>query len=392
MTQQFSKKYYIYLLIFLGALSAFGPFITDFYLPTLPSMADIFRTTPSMVQFGLTTSLLGIAIGQIIFGPLSDKYGRTRIMTWSLVVFSVATVGCIFSSRIEAFNLFRFLQGLGGAGGIVMSRSVATDCYTGRELAKVLAIVGAINGIAPVVAPVTGGLVAESLGWQGIFWILFAIGVVLLVMCLPFKESLPEEKRVNGSIWKAAHGFVDILKLPPFRRYVAIYGLSYGVLFAYISSASFIVQTHFGYSEFQFSMTFGVNATTIAVGSALAMKFKDMENAALFSTLGMTVFAVLLFVSQFLIDNFFVYESLTLLMLFFVGFIFPSITALGMETGRRATGAASAVLGAIGFACGGLVSPLVGLGDLMLSTNIILVICSCGALLLCLKSRQLKSN
>ncbi len=388
MNQQFSRKYFIYLLIFLGALSAFGPFITDFYLPTLPSMADIFHTTPSMVQFGLTTSLLGIAIGQVIFGPLSDKYGRTPIMTWSLIVFSIATIGCIFSQKIEVFNIFRFLQGLGGAGGIVMSRSVATDCYRGHELAKVLAIVGAINGIAPVVAPVTGGLVAESLGWQGIFWILFAIGVVLLVMCIPFRESLPEGSRVNGSVWKAAHGFIDILKLPAFRRYVAIYGLSYGVLFAYISSASFIVQTHFGYSEFQFSMTFGVNATTIAIGSALALKFKDMENAALFSTLGMAVFAILLFATQFLIDNFFVYESLTLIMLFFVGFIFPSITALGMETGRRATGAASAVLGAIGFACGGLVSPLVGLGDLLQSTNIILVVCSCGALLLCLKSRH----
>lgn len=385
MTQNFGKRYFIFLLVFLGALSAFGPFITDFYLPTLPSMADIFNTSASMVQLGLTASLLGIALGQIFFGPLSDKYGRLPIMVWSLVLFALSTVGCIYSPNIEIFDIFRFLQGLGGAGGIVMSRSVATDCYSGRELAKVLAIVGAINGIAPVVAPVTGGMVARSLGWQGIFWVLFIIGIVLMIMCIPFRESLPKGKRVKGSAWKAAHGFIDIFKIPEFRRYVAVFGLSYGVLFAYISSASFIVQDHFGYSEIQFSLTFGTNATIIAIGSGLAMKFKKMENAALFSTVGMAVFAMLLLISRYFVDSFFVYEGLTLLMLFFLGFIFPSVTALGMESGRKAVGAASAVLGAIGFAFGGFVSPLVGIGDLMQSTYIILVACSLGATLLCLQ-------
>lgn len=385
MTQNFGKRYFIFLLVFLGALSAFGPFITDFYLPTLPAMADIFNTSASMVQLGLTASLLGIALGQIFFGPLSDKYGRLPIMVWSLVLFALSTVGCIYSPNIEIFDIFRFLQGLGGAGGIVMSRSVATDCYSGRELAKVLAIVGAINGIAPVVAPVTGGMVARSLGWQGIFWVLFIIGIVLMIMCIPFRESLPKGKRVKGSAWKAAHGFIDIFKIPEFRRYVAVFGLSYGVLFAYISSASFIVQDHFGYSEIQFSLTFGTNATIIAIGSGLAMKFKKMENAALFSTIGMAVFAMLLLISRYFVDSFFVYEGLTLLMLFFLGFIFPSVTALGMESGRKAVGAASAVLGAIGFAFGGLVSPLVGIGDLMQSTYIILVACSLGATSLCLQ-------
>lgn len=386
MTQGFGKKYFVFLLVFLGALSAFGPFITDFYLPTLPAMADIFNTSASMVQLGLTASLLGIALGQIFFGPLSDKYGRLPIMVWSLILFALSTVGCIYSPSIEMFDIFRFLQGLGGAGGIVMSRSVATDCYSGRELAKVLAIVGAINGIAPVVAPVTGGIVAQSLGWQGIFWVLFAIGIVLMGMCVPFRESLPKENRVKGSVWKAAHGFVDVFKIPEFRRYVAVFGLAYGVLFTYISSASFIVQDHFGYSEIQFSLTFGTNAIIIAIGSGLAMKFKNMENAALFSTAGMTIFSILLLISYFFTDSFLVYEGLTIISLFFLGFIFPSVTALGMESGRKAVGAASAVLGAVGFACGGLVSPLVGIGNLMLTTYILLVICSGLATALCLSA------
>ena len=177
---RFSKKYYLFLIIFLGMLSAFGPFVTDMYLPTLPSMAEVFDTTASQVQMGLATSMLGLAVGQIFFGPLSDKYGRKIVLVCAMVLFAVSTVAAIYSPNIDFFNFCRFLQGLGGSGGIVLSRSVATDCYSGRDLAKTLAIIGAINGIAPVTAPVIGGLVSESVGWKGIFWILFGIGAVIL--------------------------------------------------------------------------------------------------------------------------------------------------------------------------------------------------------------------
>lgn len=116
---QFSKKYYLFLILFLGMLSAFGPFVTDMYLPTLPSMAEIFHTTASLVQFGLATSMLGLAVGQIFFGPLSDKYGRKAVLISAMILFAVSTVGAIYSPTIEFFNFCRFLQGLGGSGGIV---------------------------------------------------------------------------------------------------------------------------------------------------------------------------------------------------------------------------------------------------------------------------------
>ena len=161
---QFSKKYYLFLILFLGMLSAFGPFVTDMYLPTLPSMADVFNTTPSLVQMGLAASMFGLAIGQIFFGPLSDKYGRKVVLVSAMALFAVSVVASIYSPSIEFFNFCRFLQGLGGSGGIVLSRSIATDCYSGRELAKTLAIIGAVNGIAPVTAPVIGGIVAGSVG------------------------------------------------------------------------------------------------------------------------------------------------------------------------------------------------------------------------------------
>lgn len=146
-----------FLFVFLGMLTAFGPFVTDMYLPSLPAMADYFSAGASMVQLGLTFSMLGLAAGQILFGPLSDKYGRRKPLLWAMILFLLSTVGCVFAPNIESFVLLRLVQGVAGAGGIVISRSVAADKFKGRNLAKALAVIGAINGIAPVAAPVIGG-------------------------------------------------------------------------------------------------------------------------------------------------------------------------------------------------------------------------------------------
>jgi len=155
----------IFLLILLGSLTAFGPLVTDMYLPSLPSMADYFGTQASMVQLGLTSSMIGLALGQLFFGPLSDWYGRRPPLLVAMSLFIVSTVCCIFSATIEGFIFFRLIQGIAGAGGIVVSRSIATDRFTGKELAKAMAIIGAINGIAPVASPVLGGFLTDSIGW-----------------------------------------------------------------------------------------------------------------------------------------------------------------------------------------------------------------------------------
>lgn len=375
---RFSKKYYIFLIIFLGMLSAFGPFVTDMYLPTLPSMAEVFGTTASQVQMGLATSMLGLAVGQIFFGPLSDKYGRRPVLVSAMLLFSVSTVASIYSPDIEFFNFCRFLQGLGGSGGIVLSRSVATDCYSGRELAKMLAIIGAVNGIAPVTAPVIGGLVSESVGWQGIFWILFGIGAVLLVLCLVFRESHLRENRYKGSLGGLLARLPEIFKLRYFVVYTVLYAFTCGVLFSYISSAAFIIQNHFGFSELQFSIIFGINAVGIGIGSALSLKFKRMSSAAFCGACGILLSVILQGVVHAVYPVLVPYEVLTFLMLVSVGFILTSATTLAMDEGRRMVGSASAIFGACGFLSGGVVSPLVGLGDIMTTTLILLAICALG--------------
>lgn len=372
----FSRGYYIFLIVFLGLLSAFGPFITDMYLPTLPSLVDIFDTSPSLIQMGLTTSMIGLAIGQLIFGPLSDRLGRRPVLMAALIIFSVSTIICIYSTTIRFFNLCRFLQGLGGAGGIVLSRSISTDCYSGRELTKTLAIIGAVNGIAPVTAPVIGGLVAEEIGWKGIFWILLGIGSVLLFMCFIFRESHPQNKHQKGSTIAILKNFGLLLKLRYFIIYVLIFAFANGILFSYISSASFIIQNHFGYSELIFSLIFGVNALGIGLGAALCLKFKRLSKATIFGATSALVIAVLQFLSLSFVDSLIIYELITILILMSIGFIFTASTTLAMEEGREYVGAASALFGASGFLFGGIVSPLVGIGNILSTTAVIMLICS----------------
>ncbi|MDE6443786.1 MAG: multidrug effflux MFS transporter [Muribaculaceae bacterium] len=372
------RKYLLFLIIFLGALSAFGPFVTDFYLPVMPAMAGVFGTTASMVQIGLAASMIGLAVGQVIFGPISDKWGRRPVLLASMSLFTVSALVSLFSPTIEFFNVCRFFQGLGGAGGIVLSRSIATDCWSGRELAKSLTLISAINGIAPVAAPIIGGLTGQFTGWRGIFIILLILGIVLSVMCLVFRESISPENRIYGS-WKViARSFFSLFRHRYFNIYLAIYGFGYCVLFGYLSSSSFIVQNHFGFNEIQFSLVFALNAFGSIIGSVLALKFKEMRNAAFFAMSGIMASVGLQFVFYFLDYTFVVYEGFTFLTLLFLGFMFPSVTSLAMEEGKEAVGSASAVLGMVGYLSGGLVSPLVGIGDIVFTSVAVLFSCSIG--------------
>lgn len=365
----------LFLLILSGMLSAFGPFVTDMYLPSLPSMANDFNASPSMVQLGLTTSMCGLAAGQIFFGPLSDKYGRRLPLLIAMWLFIFSTILCLISPTIEWFVAFRFIQGIAGAGGIVISRSVATDKFSGKELAKMLAIIGAINGIAPVAAPVIGGLLTESVGWKGIFGVLLALGCVLLIICLRFCETLEETRRLSGGVAATFRTFGIIVHHRRFLYYVLQMGFAQGILFGYIASSPFIIQQHYGFSALAFSICFSINAVAIGLGAALSTKFNSLEKSTLIGSIGMFVLAIAELIALSAGCSFFVYEILLFLLLFMMGTTFTSSTTLAMDCERRKAGAASALLGAVCFMFGGIVSPLVGLGDTLLTTGVIFVLC-----------------
>ena len=363
-----------FLFVFLGMLTAFGPFVTDMYLPSLPTMTSFFGTSTSMVQLGLTASMLGLAAGQIFFGPLSDKYGRRSPLIVSMLLFLFSTLACIFAPNIEVFIALRFVQGAAGAGGIVISRSIATDKFKGANLAKALAVIGAINGIAPVSAPVIGGAILKVTNWQGIFAVLFAVGLALTAGCFHFNESLSHSKRSKE---KLSHTFV-LFKIVLHKRtsllYVLQQAFALAILFAYIASSPFIIQEHYGFSPFAFSLFFAVNSLAIMAGAGMSVKFKRLETCVLVSCAGMLVCSVLVLAALAGQASIVVFESLLFILLFMMGLTFTASTTLAMACAREQAGTASALLGAAGFLFGSIVSPLVGMGDIMFSTGLTFVI------------------
>lgn len=374
-------RYSHYLIVLLGILTAFGPLVTDMYLPTLPSMTVYFGTSQSMVQMGLTTSMAGLALGQLLFGPLSDKFGRRPLLLASLLLFVVSTVVCVFAPTIAVFVTMRLFQGIGAAGGIVISRSVAADRYRGRDLVGVLAVIGVINGIAPVAAPVLGGMLTEAIGWRGIFCILLTLGILLLGGSMLFRESLPTHRRSGQSLLRTFGNFGTILRNKRFTLYVLQLGFAQGILFSNIASSPFIIQEHYGFSPLEFSIVFAVNSLAFMAAAPLSLRFRRPQDGIMTSCIGMCVLSAAELAALWAGCGFWVYESLMFLLLFTMALTFTLSTTVAMESERRYAGSASAILGAVCFAFGGIVSPIVGTGDILKTTGTVFVVCAAASLL-----------
>ena len=361
----------VYLLIVLACLSAFGPFITDFYLPALPKIQELFHSSETYVQLSITCSLLGLGLGQLVMGPFSDMYGRKRVLLISLFLFVLSTIACIFSWDIGSFIVFRLLQGIAASGGVVISRSVVADLFRGEELAKFYAMLGAIHGLAPICAPVLGGIMLEFTQWRGIFVALLGIGLALLIAVLFFHESLPLENRLKGKIYES-FSFLGIVKNRTFMLYTAINAVAMGFMFSFIASSSFIFENHFGLSELQYGFCFGGAALGLTIGASVTPLFKSERKALKAGIVGFFVLGLITSAIVLWHGNMWIMESSIVLTLVFLGMILPSATALAMEMERKNAGNASAVLGFSLFAFGGIVSPLTGLGDIFVCTSAVM--------------------
>lgn len=366
----------LFILIFVGIVSAFGPFVTDFYLPALPALSGYFHTTTSMVQLSLTFSMVGLAVGQLFIGPLSDKYGRKKPLIASLVLFIISTFICLIVKDIHDFLATRLLQGLAGAGGVVISRSIASDLYEGKELTRFFSLLSSVQGLAPIFAPVLGGLLLGVTDWRGIFWVLLAIGGLLLLAFTQFRESMPAEKKVTEKAMSAFSGYLPVLRNRRFMYFVWIQAFAMGVMFTYIASSPFIFQEHFGLSSVVYGICFGLNALGIMLGSLCVIRFKDAGSALRIGTWG--------FVGMSIVTGYMLIGGLSLsfvevsffLMLVCLGMILPTSTTLALELARSKSGNASAVLGFLTFLCGGICSPLAGLGDMLYTSSILMVVCA----------------
>lgn len=373
------RNSYIFTLAFVGMIAAFGPFVTDFYLPALPALSDYFGAPASMIQLSLTVGMIGLGTGQLIVGPLSDRYGRRMPLLLSLAAFAAATAGCLVTDSIGRFLLYRFVQGLAGAGGVVISRSIATDLYAGRELARFFSVLGSVQGIVPVAAPVIGGLLLAVTDWKGIFAVLLGIGIALLVMTLAFRESLAQRSR---SVTASFKGYAPVLRNRRSMRYMGVQAMAMGVMFSYISASPFIFQQQYGLSPVAYSLCFGLNAFGIMAGSLLVLRSRSSERGLAIGTRGFFVMALATAIVLTQGGSVWLIEASFFLLMVMLGTIMPTSTTLALEPLREYSGSASAALGFLSFLVGGICSPLVGMGDMAVSTAAVIALCSLFTLLL----------
>ena len=374
MTKANSK---LFLVLLLGVLSAFGPFVVDLYLPSLPQLASFFETSASMTQLTLTTAMIGLAVGQLLLGPLSDKFGRKKPLIISLVIYIISTVLIVFSPNIETMIVLRVIQGLSSAGSVVISRAIATDLYRGREMTRFFGLLMTINGIAPIISPILGSLLLEYISWKGVFVFLALIGVIVLFFCFRLKESLSAENRLQGSIFATFSTFGVIIKNRLFMSYVGIQSFLLGAMFAYIAASPFILQSFYGLSAFIFSLCFGANGAALVIGANIGGKLPNRQALAI----GVLAFVVaaLYTIAVLIIQPYWLFVEIGFFaMLLLMGITFPAISTLAMESERQYAGSASALLGFAPFFLGGIISPLVGIGNIFYSTA--LVILACGVL------------
>ncbi|MFT8322432.1 MAG: multidrug effflux MFS transporter [Bacillus sp. (in: firmicutes)] len=370
------------IILILGSLAAFGPLSIDMYLPALPSLADQFHATSSLTQLSLSFFLIGLAGGQLVTGPLSDSMGRRKPLLIGLIVYTITSLLCVFSPSIYALIILRFLQGVAGSAGIVISRAVVRDLYSGKELTKFFALIALVNGVAPIVAPILGGQFLRFGTWQGIFIVLCCIGLIMLISVQYYlPETLPKEKRVLGGLNNTLSTFKHILSDRSFLGFALAQGFVMASMFAYISGSPFVIQDIFGVSPQFYSLIFAVNGLGIVLATQLTGRMTDHFDGIKLFVFGLVINLmggiILFFVSLagggllfHLIPLFFVVSS--------VGIVTTTGFSLAMQSQGKAAGSASALLGVLSLMLGGFVSPLVGLGGNESSLPMTIVILGSG--------------
>ncbi|WP_432492873.1 multidrug effflux MFS transporter [Kineococcus auxinigenes] len=355
------------LLLVLALLFAIAPFATDLYLAAFPRMTADLGTDETGVQLTLTAFLVGAAAGQLVFGPLSDRFGRVRPLIAGAVLCVLASALAAFAPTVGVLVAARVAQGLGGAAGMVIGRAVVADLATGAAAARALSLLMIVGGLAPVVAPLAGSLLVEPIGWRGILGVVLALAVVMLVAVLAVvRESHPPARRAAARELRARSGSTarDLRS----RTYVGntlAFAFGFAVMMAYISASPFLYQELMGLGEVQYGLLFGVNALLLAVVSGVSARLAGRFplHRLLFAGLGTTLVASVALLALVLADVpvgwFAVPIAVAVAAL---GLVMGNGTALALSAVPRAAGSASALLGALQFALAALVSPLVSLG------------------------------
>lgn len=353
------------LALLLGTLAAMGPLTIDMYLPSFPTIVTAFGTTPSLVQVSLTATLVGIGLGQLVLGPMSDVHGRKKPLVIALIVYLAASILCAIAPNIGLFIAARFLQGFAASSGIVISRAVVRDVYSGRELTKFFALLMLINNLAPIIAPLLGGGILAFWDWKGIFIILSFIGLLLAVIVFwGMDESLPNDLRVPNNLTQTLKNFQSLLKDRNFMGYALAQGFIMAGIFAYVAGTPFVYQTIYGVSPQLFSVLFGMNGIGLIIGSQVVGRLTGIVSEQRFLQTGLfiSVTSGALLLIAVLVHG--PLLSIVVPIFFFVasiGIISTSSFSLAMESQGHIAGSASALLGLLPFVLGSITAPLVGI-------------------------------
>jgi len=365
MQQKITSNRTIILLI-LGLLSAVGPFSIDMYLPAFQTIAKDFNTSVDQVQLSLTSFFIGIALGQLIYGPLLDKYGRKKPLLIGLLIYVLATILCILTRNVEHLIAFRFLQALGSCAGMVASRAMIQDYYEPREAARVFSLLMLVIAISPILAPSAGAFLLNHLDWHYIFVSLLLIGAIIFVATYFYlPESYPGRKDFSLRPKAIIGNFWEVFSNKTFLIYCLVGSIASSGLYAYLAGSSFVMQQHFGLSQTQYGLAFAFVASAMIVATqinrALLKRWTSTQISKIANVWQSSValLMVICLVSDTL--SFTVLLGLIFCYLLGHGFIFPNTSAMALSPFKALAGSASALLGCVQMGIGALTSGMVSI-------------------------------
>ncbi|MFD0592910.1 multidrug effflux MFS transporter [Catellatospora coxensis] len=350
------------LILVLGSMSAFGALSFDMYLPAFPTIAADLRVSPAAVQLTLTVALIGIALGQFVMGPLSDRWGRRRPITVGTVLFSVSSLLITVAPNIEVMTGLRLVQGFAGGIGIAISRAVVRDLYSGAEASRFFSRLTLVFGVAPVVAPTVGAAVLEFTSWRGVFALLALYGLVMVGVGWRFlPETLPAERRRTGGLAEVGRAFQVLAADRRFWGYTAAQGLTFAGMFAYLSSGSFVLQEVYGVSAQAYGLIFGLNALgLVAVGQLNArLVGRRTPRTLLFAALAGALAAGILMIGGAGLHSLTIVVAMLFVYIASLGMVAPNSTALALDGHAQMAGTAAALMGAVQSVIGAIAGPIV---------------------------------